>query len=235
MRSMSICLSSIYMNLKDTLLDLFFPPKCPFCGKVTEGRVVCPGCRKTLPWTEGNDTVRRLSRTVVCAAPLWYEDAAREGILRYKFRGGVAAADALGELVARCAALEFSGEFDMVTWVPVGPKRLKKRGYDQTRLLAEAACRLWETEAVQLLCKPGDNPAQSELKDAAARRANVLGVYEPLPGIEGKHILLVDDIVTTGATLLECARTLGDAGAASVRCVALAAARRDGTEKNCTE
>lgn len=226
------------MNLKATLLDLFFPPKCPFCGKVTKGHTVCLVCRKTLPWTEGREIVRKLSANVVCAAPLWYEDAVRAGLLRYKFEGGVAAADALGELAARCAAEEFSGEFDTVTWVPVGPKRLKKRGYDQTRLLAEAACRLWETQAVQLLRKSVDNPPQSGLKDAAARRANVLGVYEALPGVEGRHILLVDDIITSGATLLECACTLMDAGAASVRCVTLAAVRqdrRDGKRKNCAE
>ena len=226
------------MSLKAKLLDLCFPPKCPFCGKLTKGHTVCPACYKTLPWTEGQEILRKLSADVVCAAPLWYEDAVRAGILRYKFDGGVAAADALGELAARCAAEEFSGEFDTVTWVPVGPKRLKERGYDQTRLVAEAACRLWETEAAQLLSKPLDNPPQSGLKDAAARRANVLGVYEALPGAEGKHILLMDDIITSGATLLECARTLMDAGAASVRCVTLASVRpagRDGNRKNGAE
>ena len=91
---------------------------------------------------------------------------------------------------------------------------------------------------MQLLRKPADNPPQSGLKDAAARRANVLGAYEALPGAEGKHILLVDDVVTSGATLLECARVLRDAGAASVRCVALATVRpdrRDGNRKSRAE
>ena len=117
--------------------------------------------------------------------------------------------------------------------MPVGPKRLRQRGYDQTRLLAEAACRLWETRPEQLLCKPVDNRAQSELKDPAARRANVLGMYELCSGAsaDGKHILLVDDVVTSGATLLECARVLLDAGAASVQCVALAAARETGRDE----
>lgn len=225
------------MNLKEAFLDLLFPPKCPFCGKVTDGHTVCPACQKTLPWTEEKETVRKLSSNLSCAAPLWYEDTVREGVLRYKFQGVVAAADVLGELVARCAAEQYFGEFDTVTWVPVGPKRLRKRGYDQTRLLAEAACRLWDTVPEQLLRKPLDNPPQSELKDPAARRANVLGVYELVPGssVEGKNILLVDDVVTTGATLLECARMLTDAGAASVRCVTLAAARpskRDGKTQN---
>ena len=115
------------MNLKEFLLDLLFPPKCPFCGKITADHSVCPECQKALPWTEEKETLRKLSASVPCAAPLWYEEAVREGILRYKFQGNMAAADALGELIARCAAEQYSGGFDVVTWVPVGPKRLRKR------------------------------------------------------------------------------------------------------------
>ena len=68
------------------------------------------------------------------------------------------------------------------------------------------------------------NPAQSGLKEAAARRANVLGVYEAVDPerISGHRILLVDDICTTGATLAECARVLREAGAADVVCAAAA-------------
>ena len=221
------------MNLKDTLLDLLFPPKCPFCGKVTEGREICPACRKSLPWTEEKEAVRRLHGGVDCASALWYENEVREAVLRYKFRGAMAASAALGGLVAECAAERFSGGFDTVTWVPVGPKRRRQRGYDQSRLLAEAACRLWDARAEELLRKPVDNPPQSEIKDPAARRANVLGVYELATGaaVEGKHILLIDDILTTGATLEECTRMLTDAGAASVVCVTLAAARPRRDEK----
>lgn len=214
------------MTLKSFLLDLFFPPKCPFCGKVTDTRSLCPACEKELPWTAGAETLRKYSG-VPCAVPLWYEAEARRGILRYKFSGISGAAEVLGEVIARCAAEQFSGEFDTVTWVPVSRKRLKRRGYDQARLLAESACRRWDTVPAELLRKTVDNPPQSGLKDAAARRANVLGVYELCPGasVEGKHVLLVDDIVTTGATLAECAEVLRAAGAASVKCVALAAAR----------
>ena len=116
----------------------------------------------------------------------------------------------------------------MVTWVPVSRRRLRSRGYDQARLLAESACRLWEVRPEQLLQKITDNPAQSGLTEEAARRANVLGVYEAAEPerIQGCRILLVDDICTTGATLAECARTLRDAGAADVMCVCAALARR---------
>ena len=210
------------------LLDLFFPPKCPFCGKVLDHAGICPACEKALPWTEEGAGVRELPGGVRCAAPLWYEGKVREGLLHFKFQGARAAAGPLGELVARCAAERFSGAFDVVTWVPVSRRRLRSRGYDQARLLAESACRLWEVRPEQLLQKITDNPAQSGLTEEAARRANVLGVYEAAEPerIQGCRILLVDDICTTGTTLAECARTLRDAGAADVMCVCAALARR---------
>lgn len=222
-----ICLFTNVMNIFSCLLDLLFPPKCPFCGHVLDAPGICEKCQKFLPWTEENQTIKSLPGDLKCAAPLWYEEKVREGLLAFKFQGARGSAAPLGELVARCAAEQFSGEFDTVTWVPVSQKRLRKRGYDQTRLLAEEACRLWDTKPVQLLEKCVDTPAQSGISEPAARRANVLGVFDIASGAEvaGKRILLVDDICTTGATLAECARVLRDAGAADVVCVAAAHTR----------
>lgn len=219
------------------LLNLLFPPRCPFCGKLTdEHRTLCPACQSALPWTQGEEGEQTLPGGVRCASPLWYEGNAREGLLRYKFRGVSSASHVLGGLIADCAAERFSGEFDTVTWVPVGPKRLRSRGYDQSRLLAESACRRWDTQPEQLLYKPQDVPAQSGLSDPAARRANVLGVYEASLAAAGRRILLVDDVVTTGATLSECARVLRCAGALSVVCVTLAKTRPHiGTKKTQNE
>ena len=134
------------------------------------------------------------------------------------------AAAPLGELIAGCAAEHFSGAFDTVTWVPVSPRRLRQRGYDQARLLAEEAARVLEVPALPLLSKGRNTEAQSGLDGDAARRANVLGVYEAVDPerISGHRILLVDDICTTGATLAECARVLREAGAADVVCAAAA-------------
>lgn len=213
------------MKLLDYFLDLLFPPKCPFCGRVWEHGGICPQCEKALPWTAENDDCWDFPGGLRCAAPLWYEDLAREGILRFKFQGASASAESLGELLARCAAEQFSGEFDTVAWVPVSKKRLRKRGYDQAELLARAACRLWDTEPARLLNKPVDNPAQSGISDVAARRANVLGVYEPCGDAAGKRVLLIDDICTTGATLSECARVLKDTGVESVVSVTVAKTR----------
>ena len=209
------------------LLDLLFPPKCPFCGRITEKNGICPACERELPWTVGREALRE-GDGLRCAAPLWYEGLAREGLLRFKFRGG-ASAGALGALVARCAAEELSGEFDTVTWVPVSRKRLRKRGFDQARYLTASLCVDWHTAPLETLRKTVDNPPQSGIDDAAARRANVLGVYEAVSPEQfaGKRLLLVDDICTTGATLGECARVLKEAGAAEVMCLTLAMTREE--------
>ena len=126
------------MSLLSALLDLIFPAKCPFCGRVLDRPGICDACRGELPWTEGADALRRGPGGFLCAAPLWYQGLAREGLHRFKFRGMSSAAATLGELIAGCAAEHFSGAFDTVTWVPVSPRRLRQRGYDQARLLAEA-------------------------------------------------------------------------------------------------
>lgn len=215
------------MSWWDGFLNLLFPPKCPICAKVLEGPGICPACAAKLPWTEETETTLTLPGRVLCAAPLWYEDLAREGILRFKFQGASGAARALGPLLAQCAAEQFSGGFDVVTWVPVSGKRLRQRGYDQSELLARGACRLWGTRPQRLLKKSLDNAVQSSLREPAARRANVLGVYQLRHGVDiaGRRVLLVDDICTTGATLTECVRVLREAGAAEVVCVVLARTR----------
>ena len=212
------------MNWRQAAVDLLFPPKCPFCGRVTERPQICPRCGKALPWTEGSDREQRLPGGLRCASPLWYEDLARDGILHFKFHGG-AGADILASPLADCAAERFSGEFDLVSWVPVSRRRLRARGYDQAELLARSVCRLWDTAPVPLLRKVTDNPAQSGLGGAAERRANVLGVYDAAGACQGRRVLLLDDIVTTGETLRECARVLREAGAAEVLALTLARTR----------
>lgn len=219
------------MSGVEWLLDLLFPPKCPFCGRVVERTGVCGECQASLPWTEGEETVRTLAGGVRCAAPLWYRGAVRDGLLRYKFQGRSDAAGPLGELVARCAAEAFSGEFDTVSWVPVSKKRLRRRGYDQAELLARSACRAWDTRPVRLLAKQRHNPAQSGLEGVEKRWENVRGAYRALPEARGRRILLVDDICTTGATLLSCVKALEEAGAAEVLCCCAARAVPGGEEK----
>ncbi len=208
--------------MSGALLRLLFPPRCVFCGKLGV-RVACRSCesaapRRARPLLEGESFGK-------CAVPYRYEGAAREAILRFKFRGGRGAAAGLAALMAQCAADELGGTFDCITWAPVSDRRERKRGYDQSFLLAREMGKLWKTPPVRMLKKRWDNPPQSGLNEAE-RRANVLGVYAAVneKAIRGARVLLVDDVVTTGATLGACARTLREAGAADVTCVCFACA-----------
>ena len=116
--------------------------------------------------------------------------------------------------------------FDCLTWVPVSRLRKLRRGYDQVELLARAISAELELPAEALLIKHRDNRANSGLRTPEERRANVLGVYRAAAPdrIAGKRVLLLDDIVTTGATASECARVLLTAGAEEVIFAAVAAA-----------
>ena len=215
-------------QLEQGALNLLFPRKCPFCNRHIGGRdLICGDCEKTLPYT--GDRARRQVSGLRVAAPLYYEDAVRRALLDFKFKGRMGGLPCFGSLMARCAAEEFSGEFDAITWVPVSRKRLRRRGFDQARYLAGSLCVEWQVEPQETLRKTTDNPAQSGLDDAGARRANVLGVYEAVrpENIAGKRFLLIDDICTTGATLSEAARVLRQAGAADVVGLTLAISREE--------
>lgn len=211
-------------KITDDILGVFFPRKCPFCGRLTGKTLVCDKCETTLPRCE---KLRQGADFGRCTAPLYYEGQVRDAILAFKFKGKLGGLDAFGRLMAQTAAERYSGEFDAITWVPVSQKRLKKRGYDQARYLTASTCVDWHVAPLETLRKVSDNPPQSGLDDAAARRANVLDVYEAVSPEQfaGKRLLLVDDICTTGATLGECARVLKAAGAAEVLCLTLAMVR----------
>ena len=118
--------------------------------------------------------------------------------------------------------------FDLLTWIPVSRLRKFRRGYDQAELLAKAVGRELGMETTAVLKKVRNNRQQSKIHDAAMRRANVLGVYHvtDAEAVQGKRILLLDDIFTTGATASEAARVLLTAGAKEVHCAAVAASRK---------
>lgn len=212
-------------KLSRNILDFFFPRRCPFCGAVAGKELLCKKCLRSLPFT-GEHAVRE-GTFGRCAAPLYYENRVREAILQFKFKAKLGGLSCFGMLMAECAAEHYSGAFDAITWVPVSKKRLKKRGFDQTRYLTGSMCVDWHVAPIETLRKVTDNPPQSTLETEEQRRANVLGVYEAVNAeqFRGKRLLLVDDILTTGATLSECVRVLKEAGAGEVMCLTLAMSR----------
>jgi ComF family protein len=165
---------------------------------------------------------------VVCAAPFYYEGAAREALHRFKFHGVRAAARPLADAMTVAAGALPPGLWDAVTWVPVSPRRRRERGYDHAFLLArETAARLGLGRPVRTLRKVRHTVSQNTLAgDTAARAENVRGAFAADAAARGRRWLLVDDILTSGATLRACAQALCDAGAGSVFCLTAAKARR---------
>lgn len=214
------------MKLGDWLLDLIFPTKCIACRRPLDGGGAprfCPECLDKLPYTTGGGR-RKGDFFSACVSPTFYEKKMRDAILRYKFGGCRAYAQAFGTILASCIHEELEGKYDLITWVPLDPRRRRKRGYDQTKLLAEVVCRRVNRELTPCLRKKRGVRAQSSTGAPEARRANIAGAYTVInPAVVAdKRILIIDDIVTSGATLSECAKTLLLAGAEDVVCAALA-------------
>lgn len=214
--------------MKYRLFDLLFPPRCVLCRKVLnrEETDLCRGCRADAP----DFSASKIHFPFVARwTALWYyKDNVRRSLLRYKFYNRRSYAGTYGRLLGM-KLLKVMPEFDILTWVPIGKRRLQKRGYDQVELIAEAIAAELDIRAARTLRKIRNTPPQSGIRSAAARRANVLGAYqaEDPEAFAGKRVLLLDDIITTGATASECARTLLIAGAKEVYVAAVATASQD--------
>ncbi len=161
-----------------------------------------------------------------CYAPLRYEGKAANAIRRFKFNGVQQMDKCLGGLMYDCICKSYSGDFDLVTWIPVNFFRRQKRRYDQAYLLAKCIADKKGVPCRRLLVKSRNIAPQFSMSGPAARKANVSGAYcvEHESELLNKRILLVDDIVTSGATLSECSRLLLTAGAKSIVCVCAAKA-----------
>lgn len=225
---------NIIKTLYDGVLDILFPPKCVFCGKLLDRELdMCRQCRleleefPPLPPNRHPDRKSKLQFLDSFTAVWYYKGKVRDSILGLKFHYRVDYAAPLGRGIAMKLLRENLTDFDLVTWAPVSTRRRLRRGYDQSRLLAQTVGRELNLPVVRLLKKQRNTPAQSTLT-TEQRRANVLGAYR-FAGkrpVVGKRILLIDDVFTTGATAEECARILLTAGAESVSCASAAAAQK---------
>lgn len=213
------------MKILDLIAHLLYPWKCVFCESVLKYTDICHECEKKLPYTVGDSAMQKFPFIDKCVSPLYYKDKVRASVHRYKFGGCSAYSRRYAALMSDCVEnnLDCRG-IDVISWIPLSKKRLRQRGYDQARLIAEEIAAKTGLPCRQLLQKVKNNSAQSLTRDAKQRHENVAGVYALDDGadVSGLRILLVDDVVTTGATMSEAARILRKAGAKSVFGVTLA-------------
>ena len=216
------------------MTELFYPAKCVLCDNLlSEAETdLCHDCRTHMPdWKKGNFKISFVARWV---AVWYYKDNVRQSLQRYKFQRRRHYSIVYGRLLALRLQNAGMDDFDVLTWVPASLRRRWKRGFDHVGLIAKAAAKTLGSQAVPTLRKIRHNPPQSGMNNDAARRANVLGAYRVKDPalVAGKRILLIDDIITSGATLSECAKTLCIAGASAVLGAAVAAASGDKPKDN---
>lgn len=192
------------------LLDLLFPMKCPFCQHILEDSraPACPGCQKMLPWLSGREAERPVEFTSGCLSPLAYRDRVPDSIHRYKFPGTPSYAGALWPAhrpVCPGQPRRPSGSGDLD---PPQPQTEAEAGLRPGGGPGAGCRRELDLPVRGTLEKFRNNDPQSHLHEASERRANVLGVYRLKESVDlaGLRVLLVDDVVTSGATLSECAR-----------------------------
>jgi len=230
------------------LLDLVWPRRCEICGGESDrpGSHVCSECLNRIPFIPAEGVCRVCSRHVEgasggflcgdCAganAPLFdiavsavrYEDKVREAIHAYKFNGRFHMEKDFAEWMAAAARARLDvSAVDVVVPVPVTWWRRIDRGFNQSAYLAkDVAKAIGRRCDTRVLSRAGRPKRQSGL-DEDARRENAKGTFavRKAPWVRGRTVLVVDDIMTTGATFSECARVLKEAGAWRVWCLSLA-------------
>lgn len=211
------------------LLDALYPPRCAGCD------AVCPDAPRVRPLCASCDAAVRWLRHAVGSAhfpePAWssvaaicrFEGPMRAALQQLKYHRRADLAVPLGDVLADASV----HPADLVVPVPLSARRLRARGYNQALLLARRAAKTWGLPVVPDALQRADGTPQVGL-DAKTRLTNVRSAFsvhaKRRARLRDRRILLIDDVMTTGATLDACARTLRRAGAADVQALVLACA-----------
>ena len=185
------------------------PPCCRICASSTDGRPVCDECQVSpLPI----DGIR---------APYLMDGPIRSAIHKLKYEDLRAAAPTMGRLLGEWLESKDLPR-DCLVPVPLHPRRMRGRGYNQSALLAEHVSRISGLPVRNVLKRTRDTPPQANLGGRSQRQENVEGGFICREDVKGAKVVLVDDVVTSGSTMAACAQALKKSGAASVWGIALA-------------
>ena len=228
---MAIAMRPQVAKFKQVALDLLFPKWCLGCGR--EGDFICPDCALELPWTESPLCPmcgKPQADGTLCPgcrdwqadisgirSPLQFTGIVRKAVHQLKYKNLRALSEPLsGWLSDYLTAHPLPG--DVLVPVPVHPKRLKERGYNQSFLLAkELGKRTGLPVNDSCLLRRTHTPPQARTQNVNEQRSNVAGAFTCRNrSLTGKQVLLIDNVATSGATLNACATALKAAGAVSV-------------------
>lgn len=222
------------MKLFDAAVSALFPDTCAVCGDILhDGELFCDYCFEMLERTAKFKSCPKcgLKKTKCachkyafrfdgCTAPFYFESCSKKAMYAFKFGHRTDIGKFFAAQMALDAVQKFPlADFDLVCCVPMLSRRRRKRGYNQSELLARELAEILKLDFAEGLlgCKPKKH-MQHNLPNSM-RFDNVKDKYYSNYSVVGRTILLVDDIKTTGATLDECARQLKLSGAHRVYCV----------------
>ncbi len=227
----------------DVILSTLFPHRCAYCAKVVSNDTyVCVHCEKDLPriTDEICNKCGREKKKCTCknaekyfdglTAPFYFKGNVRKGIHRFKFRHLVDSAEEFAREMSETVVKRYKGiRFDFITEVPLTEKSRRERGYNQCELLAEKLGKNLGVEYKKGALVKLFETKKQHLISPAFRKGNLCGVFDVTDpsSVEGKVILLCDDISTTGETFNECAKMLWLNGAKAVYCISVALTSKD--------
>lgn len=211
-------------RIKGIFADKLFTTKCPYCSRVIDrNEYACNKCKAKFP---DNIKINYAVGGYACYSAFPYSDIFKRGVCAFKFKNCGAYSKPLAyALYKRTESIIDLNSIDLITSVPMHKKSLKNRGYNQSQLLAKDFAELVNIPYADTLEQHKENKTQHNLKKKE-RAKNVKGVYRIIDKsiVENKRILIIDDIITTGNTLGECARTLTKAGSGLITCATICAA-----------
>lgn len=218
------------MKLKliyDYLIDFVLPNRCSFCGKFTAwNEPVCQNCKDSIVFADYPIRQDENSVFTLCVSTCEYDGTARNGILNLKYHNGINTAKHLAPYLCELIKAHINiSQIDLVTCVPMTRKRRARTGYNHADVVGKLVAELIAKPYDGKLLKRISNAPIQHLLSAEERRKAVKDTYFPAKKktkLNGKTVLLVDDIITTGSTLSECASVLKSMGADNVYCATLA-------------
>ncbi len=207
-----------YKSLYSKFISVLYSNRCPFCKHaISSLDYACKKCKKDIPV---HGYFQGINGGFTCCSPLIYRGKFKRAVLAFKFKKKTQYSPLFSQLVYEQIQKSYPDFiFDCITYIPMHEKDEQKRGYNQSQLLAKDLSSLMGIPCVSTLTKIKRTKPQHKLS-AKERQKNLKGAFKVADkkSVKGNHILLIDDIVTTGTTLFECSKALEKAKPAQICC-----------------